>query len=722
MSTLSDVGDGCVLSGTRLVCDQVPTMIPRTVQKVFLKNINIENDSMRFDTQDWRNIRVLDIHSEIGKYFKDRHQPLFNALPNLKILGIHALKLLWLDKEALQGLPKLKTLDFYNSVRLNVDEVTKLFSINSSLSNVENINLGFVNTVRRLSPTALNKVFFELLRQRKIKTLNLHGMEFQIIDFKNMRKLCQSLEVLNISNVVYIFHTGDTLLDLAPCRTLKILDMSEWKVRFLALHYLRHHFENTLTEEFPFEVNLTGFSSLHTIYADSLDFGVSEFEIKVNGGYLTCTSCLNTDHAKNVYLRDNRLKWLNVSCDITCENLKLELIDLSSNGLEYISPGLLKHIVTLEDINLHDNSLYVMEEFAEFNSLFATLSKLRKVTLSANGFNTLPQNIFDRNMHLQFIDVANNKLSVVPRAFSKLAELKWLDFSKNALHILAGDNFVHFSFFIEKKLNELGSDFSLKLSGNLFTCNCEGTQLIKWLFVYLIPQIHPDPALQCLLDGVVVNIDNTAVLKSQHSCDRKSVVVVSAILSVSLIVVSVCIAVFLRSFLRRKRRNRRRQEFIDKFKNDKDNLVYLAFLIYCSKNEKLIADVILPYLSQALQVIFEADEKLIGAGFNEFRLGQTIFSEMERCIRQSAVAIYVHNQNSAECARCKRELKMACEKDKPIAVILNENVEDALVSPLLDMVINKSLNLSLVKCRNHFEFKQTANEACMSILDLAANI
>ena len=689
-------------------------MIPGTVQEVFLKKIDIKRVTLKFNPHDWGNVTLLDIQSGVGFAFKDRHQPIFNALPNLETLGIHAIKLRLIDKETLLGLHSLKTLDLSNSVRLNIDDVTKLLSMNSSVANVTSLNLGYVNTVRRSSPTTLNKYFFELLRQRKIKTLNLHGMKFVKIDFKSLRTLCQSLQILNISKVIYILKSGDITKDSSPCHSIKVIDISEWNVRFLALQYIRNRFSSQKPVS-KFEFNLTGFSSLHTIYANSLDFGFSEFEIRLKVGYFTCSRCFNIEHLKNIYLRDNRLKWLNVSSDISCRSFKLELIDLSSNGLEYLSPSLLEHIVTLEDINLRDNSLHVMETFAEFNSLFTSFSKLRKVTLSANGFTYLPQNIFERNINLKFIDVSNNKLSSLPGTLKELVKLNWLDLRKNDFHILSGDNFVYFSSFIERRLNNSDSDFSLRLSENLFTCSCEGSQLIKWLFIYLIPKIRPDPALQCLLDGAVVNIDNTAVLKSQHLCEKNSVVSVSAVLSVSFSMTLVGVGVFLGLFFRRRRRNCRREKFIHSFKNGDENFKYVVFLIFCSKDEQLIQDVIFPSLSRGFMTIFNTKENLVCAGVNEYRLGQTIFSEMERCIRQSAVAIYVHNQNSAKCARCKREMKMACEKDKQIAVILDEDVEDDLISPLLHMVINKSLKLSLVK--DGFEWN--SNKSCRSILDLA---
>ena len=142
---------------------------------------------------------------------------------------------------------------------------------------------------------------------------------------------------------------------------------------------------------------------------------------------------------------------------------------------------------------------------------------------------------------------------------------------------------------------------------------------------------------------------------------------------------------------------------------------YLIFLIFCQKDEYTVWDTIFPFLSKYFQEILNTDEMLICAGYNGYRLGLPILSEMERCIRQSAVVIYLHNTSSSECKRCRREFEMASEKDKPIAAIVEADVDSRLIIPLLVMAMEKAPKLSITDMTNIHRI----NKFCKLVLDLA---
>ena len=701
--------DGCFGTEIRMTCHRVPTYFPNTIQEVYLRDINIEADSLNFDSSVWENVTVLDIQSPYGVAFKDGHKPIFQELSNLKKLGIHGGRLNYLAKETFLGLPNMKVLDLSYSRSLKFDEVKKVFLLNTSLTNLTELTLNFINS----APVKIDNAFLSNLGQRPINTLSFQGLTFIQVDHFSLRQLCDSVKTLNLSGVIYFSNLDlDSYADI-QCPSLRTLDISRTPTRHWAFTYIKTYKGPKIRK---IGLDLRGFPSLKSVYADNLFFDISGFSIVEMDGYYTCTGCRNLENLKNLYLRNNKLKWFNATCD-DCGKFKLELIDLSSNGLEYISPKFFRNITTLQEMYLNHNKLYVMEHFKDFEYFFLTLIRLRKITLSQNKLTYIPRNVFERNKNLEIIDLSNNLLTSLDLFLSHLHKLKYLDLRYNRIHVLSKVDYVHFSFL----LNDKGARFTLDFSGNTFICDCDRSPFIKWLYVYLVPRVSQSPHLDCLLDGELVPIDNSAVLKSQHLCERNSVIIVSVTLSTIFLAIIAAIVVLGKLFLQRKHRQKKREDYILKFQNDRINKKYLVFLIFCQKEEEIIKNTILPLLSECFEKLLPTEDKLICDGFNEYRLGLTLVSETERCIRQSSVVVYFHSKASCECLRCKREINIACEKDKPIATIVKDVGDDNLLTPLLDSVLRKSTKTFLVEVMNSFVLKPTAMTFCKSLLDFASN-
>ena len=712
----ADTMNDCEVIEQRIYCHGIPPNIPSQIREVFLQDIDIENDAMDFDSNAWEHVNKLDIQSTVGNFFRKRHQPLFRNIPNLKYIGIHSHKLRTIDMEYFTDLPKVHTLDLSNCLMLNISEVINAFTLNSSLINLQNIILSSIYTAHRHYSTSLEKDFFEFLQLRPLKTLGLNGMKFSYIDYISMRLLCNSLEILNISNIVYVPEGLAYIRHLAPCPSLKIVDMSQTDARYLALRYLAYRLETSKdTDKLKTGIAFEGFPSLEALHFNSLDFGFSGIEFTFTSGSLDCKECAHGGNVRNLFIRNNKIKWLNISC-ASCNQLKLQLIDLSGNGLQYISPEFLGHIVTLEDIRLDENKLHVMETHVEFEELFATFLELRRVTISGNGLSRLPNNMFKGNLKLELIDLSNNKLTALPGSLYKLAKLLWLDISQNNIHVLTPEPFASFSSFVENKLNALGTKFHLNISNNPYSCSCKGSQLIKWLYVYLLPRLPQVPSLVCELENHdEVIIDDTAMLRSQHLCEKTSSTTAASVLSICLSLVTIITVILIRIYLLRRKRNRLREEFIKIFKVNRNKLSkYLFFLIFCQKEEGLIRERILPVLSKYFADLLETEENIVCVGYNQYKLGLTIFNEMERCLRHSAVVIYLQSTVTSQCKRCKKEFEMVLEKEKPLALITEGDVDTSLLSPLMTMALNKAPMITYADLND----RNKSDRFCKIVLDL----
>ena len=357
-----------------------------------------------------------------------------------------------------------------------------------------------------------------------------------------------------------------------------------------------------------------------------------------------------------------------------------------------------------------------MEHFTDFKKLFITFTRPRVLKMSINRLAYMPRNIFKNNIKLEDINLSNNLLTTLDLSLTHLYKLKNLDISNNRIHVLRQQDFVYFSTLLDPR----NYTFALHLSGNTFTCDCESSRFIKWMYVYLLPRVPQNTPIRCILGGENVPIDNQALLASQHSCERSSIILVSALLSFTLLGVIVSLGVLLKRFLKRKLQQEKRQEYIVGFLNDRILIKYIVFLVFCTKNEELIRNYVYPVLTDSFQNLLGVDDKVICDGVNEYRLGLTIVRETERCIRQSSVVVFVCSNASCECLRCRREINIACDKDKPIATIILDDLPDDLPTAFLEAVLEKSLKAHLVFEDNGYALKPTALKFCKFILDLAS--
>ena len=668
---------------------------------------------------EWANVTTLVMHSNKGRTFRNRNKPIFKNLTNLKILGIHALRLGEIDKETFLGLTKLHTLDMSYNINLNFLWLKQVFVLKESLENLKNLYINFIE-----SPVMLDKSFFDFLIMRRIQNLNLSGLAISKIqiDTKTLSELCSSIETFNISNILYtsknyLTDPANFTLD-THCASLKILDISGFYFtslqRFLQLERDTHSEHNV-------ECHIEWLTFLETLYIDSLYLRVpiKPFTLTFNGTLIRLQNCRH-DNLKRLFFRRNHIKWLNITC-IGCSEFPISYLDLSSNGLEYISPNTLRQLTTLEEIILHHNQLHVMESYHEFEGLFVTFIKLKKICLSKNGLVSLPKYIFDQNPNLEYLDLSYNYLTTISFSLRNLNKLVSLDVRNNKLTFLNEYTFASFSSFVQQRFEDTTVDFNLDIGGNYFSCSCEGFQLIKWLYVYLIPKLNKSQQLKCVMDGDTTIIDNKAVAESHHHCAQWPAIIASVILTFVLFLAVITVVAFLALFIRRKQRHKIRQDFIYRFVNYRCQIKYLIHIIYCSKDYAFLQTNVTHRLSRTFnQLIGAEDIKLISEGFKEYRFGFDVYCEAEASIRQSAAVVVLISNNLCGCVRCKRELQMAFNKDKTIAVILKEDMNRENISPLLETVMKTAVSASLVRVRNAFHLKPDVTKFCKHVLDLVA--
>ena len=157
-------------------------------------------------------------------------------------------------------------------------------------------------------------------------------------------------------------------------------------------------------------------------------------------------------HLKTLDLSRNKLKML--PANLVSRALRLRALDVSRNQLEDVSPTAFQNSTQLQTINLSYNRLRSLPE-----QLFTGLTRLH-LNLDHNRLNSLPTSIFDRSkihgllsihlghnffeevpvealqrqfFYLDYLNLASNRLRVIPSDTNILVTIKSLDLSFNPL-------------------------------------------------------------------------------------------------------------------------------------------------------------------------------------------------------------------------------------------------------------------------------------------------
>ena len=706
--------NSCVKKGTTLACNHVPLHIPVDTQHVYINEIDIENDFTGINTTTWNKVVSLDVTADTGHIINGS---IFQGFPNLRSLGIHASELTFLHRDTFQGLSKLKVLDLSFCPSLEVSEITSSLASNHSLPVLESLDLTSL-AISHYRSFSLNKDFFEVLDQRPIKHLNLSRVSLSNVNLQAAVKKCDTLQTLNISNLEYYPRTlsSDTL-----CQSLEVIDWSHFRGGNL-LHsvFLKNIQSKGIVEpEFQFSI----LPSLHTVILNHIEYGASNFWIRINGATMNCQEC-NFENITHIYLKENKLKWINITITHV-EHIRVKFIDLSSNGLEYFYLNLLGEYSHVEELIFHDNMLHLMGRYPEFENIFISCLELQHIDLSKNGLTFIPKKIFARNAKLRILDLSDNFLETISFSLLHLSKVENLELRNNKLSYIDGDHFKHFSSFIEKRFLNT-SNFHLDLSYNTFTCSCKGIQFIKWMYVYLIPKLNKHTEWKCVLDDTIVPIDDVALLDSQNLCIRTRVTIVAAVLAGLYVVTIIILVLLVKAYRKRWAIEKLRNVYIQEFKKKMNKMPYLVFIMFCQKDENFVENFLYETLSTCLKKLLKIAEKVVCKNFIEYRLGLPLISEAERCIRQSHVILLVVSRAFCQCRRCNRELKMALDKDKPIVVVYKDDIDNLkqskLISPLLDTVMMKTVFSSVIQSGKCVTLKPSTMHFCKSLLDLAASV
>ena len=170
------------------------------------------------------------------------------------------------------------------------------------------------------------------------------------------------------------------------------------------------------------------------------------------------------------------------------------------------------------------------------------------------------------------------------------------------------------------------------------------------------------------------------------------------------------------------RRDKKMKAMLKYLQRDEFPLQFLMFLSHCSADDELFINYILPTLSQSMKEVTKTNRDYICLSDKHFRPGHTIVEEVMRCIEQSAVVVLIISNKYIKSQWCDMEAKEAATQQKPVILILTENIEEDKMSPVLKQLFNRYTRFKCFTTEDgKHEVSPTWNTLSSSVLELATD-
>ncbi|XP_045206183.2 toll-like receptor 6 [Mercenaria mercenaria] len=696
---------------------EIPTYIPSDVTELFIEKFDF-NQLSRNQFKDVSNIQKLDIQAESGKYIPSKS---FDQFVNLTYLGLHGKDIEMISPDVFLGLNKCLTLNLSSNPSLQISGISSaLNSENRGLSttilpellslSVAKIKTSFPN------PVDLNDYFFKSITLgRKLKYLDISDLNILMLNFDAIGHICKTVEYVDLRKSV----TGNfrNFIKAEACESLRTIDISE-----AVLPALRIKFTFETLNFFCESLNFYTF--VEKLLATNIN---TEHNIEINDYFLDMLRC--PLQLKKVSFAGNKMKWLNMTVQLhQTTKQSISEINISYNGLEYISPSVLQPSVNMRILDFSHNELHVMQEkyTEEFERLFWALTKLYYLNISHNSLSNLPMQMFKKSRSLKILDISYNRVSSLHFSIKHLGNLEKLIARHNKIYIIEQNVRTELQILLQGSHHNLThrngknkKHFHVYLEANPFQCTCDSVneEFIEWL--HYTEVIDGNETITCMLDDNIKVIRNNALKETVHFCRMQTIKKIAMIATPS-VIIAVILGVFAFVRIRKRRKNGKRlREVIAQIEAGTFPLRYLAFLSYCSEDADLVLKKIYPELCKHLSEMTHSNEQMVCIGDKHFQPGYSLICEVMRCVEESSVFVAIISKMFCRKKMCKLEIKEAYEQNKPILMLMIEHVDKELMDNFLQKIFDRFAHAAWKPDQNGGHIEPEWNIFCKSIIQLS---
>ncbi|XP_047510150.1 leucine-rich repeats and immunoglobulin-like domains protein 3 [Pieris napi] len=325
-----------------------------------------------------------------------------------------SLRILKLDKNAIQNIPSFLEQNQVQEVSLNKNSITEIdigrFPTNCSIKvlslNSNRIRLikdGALNNLTNLNTLKLNKNAISSLPhhlfmyQSNLKTLELNHNKLHVIN----GLLFQGLS--NLTTLKIRFNSVENIMDGAflGFKSVNLLQLDHNKIKSVSKGWMY------------------GLESLTTLsLANNL---ILHIDI---GSWELCSNLQFLDLSHNYLIQIEGRSFQHL--------INLHTLNLSSNNISVISQEAFSHIIQLKSLFLNNNKISWTVE--DMSGAFSKLQNLETFSLSANHIKSISSRAFEGLTNLNELDLrGNNITSIQQHAFDSLTNIRKLHLNTTSL-------------------------------------------------------------------------------------------------------------------------------------------------------------------------------------------------------------------------------------------------------------------------------------------------
>ncbi|KAK3598793.1 hypothetical protein CHS0354_020904 [Potamilus streckersoni] len=710
------LGCKCFRTGDRLTveCDHyLPNFLPEGTSAVFVKDLHTTHLLPdQFSDHAWKNLTELRLQSWKTEFIHDLS--FFNLL-NLEYLKISFDILSTLPAGCFSPMQRLRVLDLSGNGHLTFEEVTKALSFPGVLPNLEGIYFDKLQTYR--DPATLLEPFFSALASKPIKRLSLSGANFNSFCLQSFVPLGMKLEVLNISDISLASMNFIDLLSRNKFVTLPSNFFSSLQVMDISYAKLPGYLllTNARNQVWEYDCASPLYQAQHMIAN-----GISPFEVRHVNVTLLSRNCRKQLFNK-IEARYNNLVWIDTH--FSRDLFSFREVDLSYNRIQYISPNLTAHFSQTVHFDVSHNELHRMETVPEFKEFFNFNTVLEYVDLSFNGFTKLPETFFHNATSLTVLKLSGNQFEKIDFQMETLTRLQYLDISLNNIMYINGVTQMNLQSLFGQRIfslkNGTEDDLRVNMDWNHLVCSCETLESLYWVMENKLYYEHIDRYTCTFKEkNEPLNLNTLDVVHSY--CAQSSMVLTTIATGLALILSIYYIVYRISSLCDAYHTQKAAHNFVNRYRSGEIKGKFLIFLSYASVDSDFVLQLVYQQLKQKLVERLGADDNLICHHEEHFFPGHPIAKEAEKYIIDESITILlVVSDAYCESIFCQHEAKLAEYSNKPVILMLREQVDVSKMSPELSALFSRYTRVKWENVSGKYVMKPDWDTLCDSIFALA---
>ncbi|XP_060551734.1 uncharacterized protein LOC132713249 [Ruditapes philippinarum] len=564
-----------------LVCNHMPENIPNGILNVRVKNLGMSQktiNSTNFKSENWRYIERLELSGcKTTCGFVHFANGTFVNLVTLSELHIH-LHDVYLDSNVFDGQLTVNLLDVSDCPRLTFDKLFNSLNGTNKLPALKHLKMKKINSYH-YGQNILDARVGKVLQAKNIISLDLGYTDIALFDFHIFKYLAY-IEVMNISSAnINNFGTHeDRTHDFANIT----LDLSHATMPLKSIPPYAVYSDVTLNisvfePSYFFEFGVLNISSIKPTFPISFK----------NITLIVDIPPMNFP-VKHMILKDINIKYFDVHCVFTNNNATaykdVKELNLAENGLQYVDLSCAFRDLKALDMSSNQLGKMAISNRSAFEEILHSLYKLQFVSLSRNGLQMVPKNMFKNNFALNKIDLSGNQLTQITFTMDNLDNLEVLDLHDNNIYYLDTASLGHLdSIPVNKKQKKTCA--TVLLRDNPLSCAvCDYKSSISWILNSLLVNISSQNLYCTKEDGKLSRIDKDIVHVIENICNRVVISIATCVSPTCLIILGIVIGQVLYKYYKRLRMRKKRHEIICSLRNSKDHNKYAAFFIaQCEK-------------------------------------------------------------------------------------------------------------------------------------------